>query len=297
MQKTLSQGQANGLLLLAAIIWGSAFVPQALGAVDVAPFLFTGLRFLLGALVVLPLAWWEWGKLRVHQRTPQAPDLLRVVGLGLLIFAGVVMQQIGIGSTSVTNAGVLTSLYVPLTPLLGWLLYRQRPHWMVWPTAVGCLVGAWLLAGADTMAMARGDWWVIGSSVFWGLHLLLVGRTANRIGGPFVLSFVQFSVCAVASLGVAAVIEPWPLAGLERAAASIAYTGFISVGLGYTLQVWGQRYANAAHAAIILSSETLFAALFGAIFMGDRLGVLGLLGAGLILLCIVLVQWWPAARH
>lgn len=296
---TLKPWQANGLLLIAAIIWGSAFVPQAWGAVDVAPFLFTGLRFFLGSLVVLPFAWREWQQ--ASQQTASTKDaqharhhLWPIVGLGLLIFLGVVMQQIGLASTSVTNAGVLTALYVPLTPFLGWLIYRHRPHWLVWPCAVACLVGSWLLAGGGTLVISTGDWWVITSSIFWALHLLFVGRVANRAGGPFVLSFVQFAVCALASLTVAAFTEPWVMAGLLKAAPSIAYTGFISVGIAYTLQVVGQRHAQSAHAAIILSSETLFAALFGALFMGDRLSTLGVIGCGLILGSIVLVQFQPA---
>jgi drug/metabolite transporter (DMT)-like permease len=294
----LKPWQANGLLLIAAIIWGSAFVPQAWGAVDVAPFLFTGLRFFLGALVVAPFAWREWQQaVQPDAGTADAAHakhhLWPIVGLGLLIFLGVVMQQIGLASTSVTNAGVLTALYVPLTPFLGWLIYRQRPHWMVWPCAAACLVGSWLLAGGGTLAISSGDWWVITSSIFWALHLLFVGRVANQAGGPFVLSFVQFAVCAIASLTVAVFTEPWVIAGLLKAAPSIAYTGFISVGIAYTLQVVGQRHAHSAHAAIILSSETLFAALFGAVFMGDRLNTLGVVGCGLILGSIVLVQFQP----
>lgn len=291
---TLLPWQANGLLLLlAALIWGSAFVPQAWGAVHVAPFLFTGLRFALGTLVVAPLAWWEWRQRSAAQIAAGHGHLLPVAGLGFLIFAGVVMQQIGIGQTSVTNAGVLTALYVPLTPLLAWALLRHRPAWCVWPAALACVVGTWLLAGGGSQAMAQGDWWIIGSSLFWALHVLLVGRVSRHSSGPFVLSLVQFAVCAVASLSVAAVAEPWVLDKLVQSAPSIAYTGFVSVGLGYTLQVLGQRHANASHAAIILSSETLFAALFGAWLMGDRLNAAGLAGCGLILASIVLVQIRP----
>lgn len=292
--KTLSHWQANGLLLLAAVIWGSAFVPQAWGAEKVAAFQFTGLRFALGALVVAPLAWREWRSRSAATRARGLASLWPVVGLGLLIFGGVVLQQIGIGSTTVTNAGVLTALYVPLTPLLAWLIYRQRPHWVVWPAAVGCIVGTWLLAGGGRLYLSQGDAWVIASSLFWAGHLLWVGRVANHLGGPFVLSFVQFVVCATASLAVGLVVEPWSTQAVWDVAGSIAYTGFLSVGLGYTLQVVGQRYAQPSHAAIILSSETLFAAVFGALLMGDRLSPAGWVGCGLILACIVLVQLQPA---
>ena len=124
----LSRLQANGLLLLAALIWGSAFVGQSLGMAGVGPLTFTGLRFLLGVLVVSPLAWREWQMLARAGQTPGRADAQWVALLGSLLCIGVVMQQVGLMTTSVTNAGFLTALYVPLVPLLAWLFQRQLPH-------------------------------------------------------------------------------------------------------------------------------------------------------------------------
>jgi drug/metabolite transporter (DMT)-like permease len=289
----LTRAQSGALLLLAALIWGSAFVGQALGMAGVGPFTFTGVRFLLGALVVMPLAWRESRQLRAagHQRRPA--DLAWVALLGGLLCIGVVLQQIGLLSTSVTNAGFLTALYVPLVPLLAWVLHRHLPHWSVWPASAGCLVGTWLMTGASVQQLSPGDLWVLASTLPWALHVLLVGRIANRLQGAYTLACGQFLVCAVLAGVIGLATEPITAQGLRMAAGAILYTGIVSVGIGFTLQVVGQRHAHPADAAIILSSETVFAALFGALFMGDRLAASGIAGAGLILACIVAIQIQP----
>jgi len=288
--------QANALLLLAALIWGSAFVGQAWGMDSMGPLTFTGLRFGLGAAVVAPLAWREWQAMVAAGNPPGSDHASGIMLLGSLLCAGVVMQQVGLMTTTVTNAGFLTALYVPLVPVLAWALHRQSPHWSVWPAAAGCLVGTWLLTGASAQSLQAGDLWVLASAAPWAVHVLLVGQVANRLRGAYVLACGQFVVCAVIALLLGLATEPIDLDGLRRAAGAIAYTGVLSVGVGFTLQVVGQRHAQPSDAAIVLSSETVFAALFGAAFMGDRLGPIGLAGCGLILLCIVLVQTVPAQQ-
>jgi drug/metabolite transporter (DMT)-like permease len=292
----MSRLRANGLLLLAALIWGSAFVGQALGMAGVGPLTFTSVRFVLGALVVAPLAWREWQQLRSSGHAPGRAEARWVALLGVLLCTGVVMQQIGLLSTSVTNAGFLTALYVPLVPLLAWLFQRQLPHWSVWPATAGCLAGTWLLTGASAQAFSGGDLWVLLSALPWAVHVLLVGQVANKLRGAYLLACGQFSICALASGLLGLATEPVTLAGLRSAAGAIAYTGLLSVGVGFTLQVIGQRHAQPADAAIILSSETVFAALFGAWFMGDRLNASGVMGCALILGCILLVQLLPLLR-
>jgi len=289
----LTRSQANFLLLAVALIWGSAFVAQAQGMAGVGPFTFTGIRFLLGVCIVAPLAWRD---LRLISRRPvrlARRDALGVLALGALLTLGAVFQQIGITTTTVTNAGFLTALYVPLVPLVSWLLMRIRPHWSVWPTSIGCLVGTWMLSGAGGVSLSIGDAWVITSSLFWALHVIYVGRLAERIGGPFLVACGQFLVCGVACLSWAGMTEVISLDGIRRAALPIIYTGVLSVGFAYTGQVVGQRYAAAADAAVILSAETLFAALFGYWMMDDRLNATGIAGCALIFACIVAVQMMP----
>ncbi len=293
----LTRARANLILLFVALVWGSAFVAQALGMQSLGPFAFTGLRFALGAAIVAPLAWREWHELRRRRRQPGKRDGLHIALLGTLLFLGAAMQQIGMLTTTVTNAGFLTALYIPLVPVFAWLAFRQLPHWTVWISAAGCVVGTWLLTGgqigAALPALKSGDWWVIGSSVPWAVHVLLVGRAANRLQGAMLVASGQFAMCSVLASITAAATEPVTWVGIHGALGAIVYTGVLSVGLGFTLQVVAQRHARAADSAIVLSSETVFAALFGAVFMGDRLGPASAMGCALILACVLMVQLQP----
>lgn len=286
----MKRWQADGLLLAVAAIWGLAFVPQAWGMESLQPMGFTGLRFALGALVVAPLAWRERSRPVPPQPTGGPPRWLLLFGLGALIFLGAALQQIGLVTTSVTNASFLTALYVPMVPVLGWLLFRRRPHWIAWPAAVGCVAGTWLLTGGQAVHMVTGDWWVIASSLPWALHVVLVGWAAGRLGAPYTVACVQFIVCSALSLIAAVALESMTWEAVRAAAGAIAYTGLISVGVGYTAQVVAQRHTQPADAALVLSSETVFAAIFGALLAGDRLTPSGWAGCGLILGCILLAQ-------
>ena len=288
--RTMSRTGANLLLMLVAVIWGSAFVPQSYGMAHVGPMTFTGVRFLIGALVVAPLMWLEWRNLQRIVKSLQRADGFKITGLGCLLLAGAALQQIGLMSTTVTNAGFLTALYVPLVPVLGWLLWRQLPHWSVWVGALACLMGAYLLSGAQLLSIGTGDLWVIASTVPWALHVLLIGRVAERMAAPFLVAGGQFAICGVLALLWALASEPVSWSALQAAAWPLAYTGIFSVGIAFTVQVVAQRYAHAADAAIVLSSETLFAALCGYLLMGDRLNAAGIAGCGLIFVSMTGVQ-------
>jgi drug/metabolite transporter (DMT)-like permease len=293
----VTRSHANLLLLAIALIWGSAFVAQNQAMSAIGPWLFTGVRFLIGTLTVAPLMWLEWRGLQAKQQTtPTARDALQIAGLGALLALGAGWQQIGIVSTTVTNAGFLTALYVPLVPVLGVLVHRHLPHFTVWLGALACLVGAYLLSGAQTLSIGTGDLWVMASALPWAVHVLVVGRVADRLNAPFLVAGGQFFICGLAGLVCAAAFEPVSLASIQAAALPIAYAGILSVGVGYTAQVVAQRHAHAADAAIILSSETLFAALFGYWLLGDRLSLYGLTGCALIFVSMVGIQLLPLLK-
>jgi drug/metabolite transporter (DMT)-like permease len=294
----MSRIQADFLLAVVAVIWGSAFVSQSLGMASVGPYSFTGARFLLGALIVLPLAWRE---LHIRGKNDQVEpldrhDLKLILALGTLLFLGAVFQQIGIISTTVTNAGFLTALYVPLVPLISWLLFKQLPHWAVWPASAGCVSGTWLLTGGELISLNAGDAWVIASSFFWAGHVLLIGHSATHRAGPFTVACGQFLVVGVLGSVAAVIIEPLSIDQLKTAAGTIAYAGILSVGFGFTGQVIAQRHTPAADTAIILSLETAFAAIFGALWLGERLDTTGLVGCSLIFVSILAVQLLPLIR-
>jgi len=293
--------QANLVLLVTAFVWGTTFAVQQLAMTHVGPMIYTGARFLLGALMVLPIALVQSRRLKRKADWRLGPaDRVALALLGCCLFVGALLQQIGITSTTVSNAGFLTALYVPLTPLIALIFLRQFPHWVVWPAAAACTMGAYILAGGDVTAIRTGDLWVIAGAFFWAIHVLLVGALARRTGAPFVVACIQFFVCAILGLTWGAASEPLGLAAVVAAAPYIVYGGVMSVGIGFTLQVVGQAHTPSPDAAIILSSETVFAALTGMIFLGERLGAVELLGCGLILAGVLVVEVLPArlpSRH
>lgn len=283
--------QADLLLTAVAIIWGSAFVFQAQGMESLGPMAFTGVRFLLGALVVLPLALWEQPRRRAETRQVSMGPAMLVLGSLMTLGAG--FQQIGIKGTTVTNAGFLTALYVPLVPLLAAFWLKESPHWSVWPCALACVAGAFLLSGAHTLSLNTGDAWVLASTLPWAAHVLWVGRLANRFDAPFSIACGQFAVVGLLSLAYALVFEPFTWQQVLQVWPAVVFTGVMSVGIAFTAQVVAQRHAQASDAAIILSSETLFAALFGYWLLNERLNPAGLAGCGLILAALLAVQLLP----
>lgn len=285
--------QANCTLLLAAMIWGSAFVAQQTGTGSLGTISFTGARFLVGGLVVLPFAWRQFQRVHTDERPFVGRDWGLLALIGLVLYSAAALQQYGILHTTVTNAGFLTALYVPLVPLVGLLLLRRRVHWVVWPASIGCFVGTYIMSGARGVELRVGDFWVISSTVFWAAHVLLVGYAASRTRAPLVVATFQFLVCGLVGLSLGAVVEAPQSADFISAIFGIAYVGVFSVGMAFTLQVVGQRYTQAADAAIILSSETVFAALAGFLLLGERLSLFQLSGALLILAGIIAVELVP----
>lgn len=302
--------RADLVLLSVSLIWGSAFVVQRIAALEVGVFLFNGFRFLLAALVLLPVA-------RIDAlRQPGLPGLKRgnlggVVLVGLALFCGTAFQQAGLQFTTAGNAGFITGLYVVLIPLfmaLAWRCAGRRAESeeqtarseantaavqkTVWAAALLAALGLFLLSTGGEMRLNPGDALVLVSAVFWALHVILIGRLVGQVD-VLPLAIGQYAVCGAANLLVGLGLEADGFAALAREWWVVAYTAVISVGLGYTLQAVGQRVAPPHDAAIILSGEAVFAALFGWLFLGEALAPLQLLGCAVMLAGMLLAQFHP----
>ena len=285
--------QANFVLLFAAIIWGTTFVVQQVATGNLGAIMFTSSRFFMGGLFVLPLALIQYTRRQRSQNKITGKDWLGMVITGVALFLGAVLQQVGIFHTTVANAGFLTALYVPMVPFFAFLILRTQIHWSIWPASIGCLIGTYIMSGAQTLNIGTGDLWVISSAFFWAAHVLLVGKMATKTQAPLVVALTQFMTCSILGLIVGLFAEKPSLADFSGAYFGIFYAGILSVGIAFTLQVVAQRFSPAPDAAIILSSETVFAALAGFIFLGERLNTAQLLGATLILIGILMVQLIP----
>jgi drug/metabolite transporter (DMT)-like permease len=279
---------ANLALLLAAAIWGFAFVAQRVGMRHLGPLTFNGIRFALGAAALLPLLMWQ-NRGEPGGRPPALPAILRGgLAAGLLIFGGATLQQYGVVYTTAGKAGFITGLYVLFVPIFG-LFLGQRTQAQVWAGAVLAAVGLYLLSATGIASIDLGDGLVLVGAIFWACHVLLVGHLVRTL--PAVpLAVTQFLVCSALSLTGALIFETQNLAAIRAAAVPILYAGLMSVGVAYTLQVVGQRQAKPAHAAIILSMESVFAALGGWLILSEGLTLRGLIGCGLMLTGILLSQ-------
>ncbi len=285
---------ANIMLLFAAAIWGFGFVAQRLGLNFLEPFAFNGIRFLLGSCSLLPLIWW-------FSRRTKAPEAsassLTKAGLlaGGVLFVAASLQQVGLLYTTAAKAGFITGLYIILVPILG-LLLKHSSGVTTWLGAGLAVVGLYLLSINDDFSMSFGDMLQFIGALFWAMHILLIDHYSSRVS-PLKLSAVQFAVCGLLSLGVSLLIETPTLAGALAGWQPILYAGLVSVGVAYTLQVVGQKSAKPAHAAIILSLESVFAALGGVWLLNESLSSRAWLGCGLMLAGMLLSQIrWPMGR-
>jgi drug/metabolite transporter (DMT)-like permease len=289
--------RADILLLLTALIWGLAFVAQRMGMDHVGPFTFNGVRFLLGACALLPLA------LRSRRNSDPSDFLRRThgkVGLwggllaGMALFAGASLQQVGMVYTTAGKAGFITGLYVVIVPMIG-LLFGQRTCLGDWLGAVMAAVGLYFLSVTEDLTMSFGDFLELTGAVFWAGHVCLIGWLSPRMRATQ-LACAQYAVCGALSLGVAFYAETITVDGLSGALYPILYGGLLSVGLAYTLQVVAQRDAKPAHAAILLSLEAVFAALAGWAVLDESMAGRGLFGCALMLSGMLASQLWPRGK-
>ena len=284
--------QADLILLLVAIVWGSAFVAQRVAADQMGVFLFNGLRFLMGALILLPLRLpfaWRRETRAEKPAALSAGDQVRILLVGGLLFAAAAFQQFGLRFTTAGNAGFITGLYVVLVPLFLAFGWRYWPRPLIWPASLLAAAGLFLLSTGGRLVLNPGDGLELAGAVLWALHVIFIGRLVQRVD-ILRLAIGQYLVCGLLSLAAGLLLEGvnWP--GLINAWWTVAYTGMFSIGLGYTLQAVGQRVAPAADAAILLSMEAVFAALFGWFLLGEQLAAPQLLGCGLMLAGMLLAQ-------
>jgi drug/metabolite transporter (DMT)-like permease len=272
---------ADILLLLTAAIWGFAFVAQRLGNAHMGPFTFNAIRFTLGAVALLPLLLWQRKHEKARPELPLRKAILPALLIGLALFAGATLQQVGLLGTTAGKAGFITGLYVIFVPLVA-LIWGRKTHWGHWTGAILAVAGLYLLSVGKGFTISPYDLIVLAGAFIWAGHVHLIDRYSGRIGA-IRISVIQSLVCGLLSAVVAVFTEEINLSGIMDGIWPILYGGLLSVGLAYTLQVVAQRTADPSHAAIILSLEGAFAALGGWLVLQEQLPLRGLLGCVLML--------------
>jgi drug/metabolite transporter (DMT)-like permease len=279
------------ILLLAAAIWGFAFVAQRMGMDYVGPFTYTAARFTLGCLVLLPFLLFrksDFSKIREESTASRKKFLALQFLLGLILFGGISLQQYGLLFTTAGNAGFITGLYVVFVPIAG-LFIGHKVHLNLWLGIVLAAAGLYFLSITPGFTINPGDLYVFGCALFWTAHVLLIGYLAPR-RDPIHIAMIQFAICAILSWCVALAFEEVRLDQILAAAWPILYGGALSVGIAYTLQIVAQQHAHPAYASIVLSLESAFAVLGGWLILSEPMTGRILLGCGLMLAGMIIVQ-------
>ncbi len=281
--------KSDSLLLLAAFIWGTTFIAQKYGMEHLGPMTYNALRFAVGSLTLLPIIL----VFRRGDRVENAGGNRRLLlwgGLlaGLALFGGASMQQMGLMYTTAGKASFITCLYIVLVPIAGLFLgHRCGPA--VWAGTVLAVAGLYLLSVRESFTIGRGDLLVLIGALFWTIHVLLIDYLAKR-ANPIHIACIQFLACSVLSLLPAVAFEKIALSAIVPVTIPILYGGILSAGVAFTLQVVCQRTSPPSHAVIVMSLETVFAALSGYLILHERFTPRDLLGCALMFSGLMVVQ-------
>lgn len=274
--------KADLTLFAVAVIWGTGFITQAVAADYHVAYLFNGACFMLAALILLPF---------VPRRNPILPAQWKwMLVAGVILCAATALQQVGILYTKIANAGFLTSLYTVFTPFLLWLLFRERPHWVDALAVTAAAVGAYFLSTAGQgLVFQPGDALETVGALFWGLHFVVLGKFAARFE-PVSFAAGHFFISGFLNLLIGLAVEPIGQLTALPLIGAILYRASLSIGVGYTLQVWGQRHTPPTDAALILGLEAVFAVIAAWFILGQTLLPVQVLGCVIIFLAVLFSQ-------
>ncbi len=287
----------NFLLILTAFIWGIAFVGQRMGMERIEPVTFTAVRMALAAAAigVVSLFFQKKEKEQLSQRTGGEQKAYRkntVLGgicCGIFLALASIFQQAGIVYTTAGKAGFLTAMYILLVPVISFFLFQKKNSPLVWAAVLLGVAGMYFLCIKQGFTLTKGDALVCVSAVLFSGHILCCGHFA-KLGSPIRISVVQFLTTAAVSAVFAVVLEQPSAEKIFSAAIPILYCGIVSGGIGYTLQMVGQQFTDPVIASLLMSLESVFAVLAGAVFLQERMSLREILGCIIMFLAILLVQ-------
>ena len=287
----------NALLILTAMIWGTAFVFQRTGMERIEPITFNAARMALAAVAVgivsaIPTAAEVKnlsGRSAIEVKAYRKNTVVGGICCGSVLAAASIFQQMGIVYTTAGKAGFITAMYMLLVPVFGFVFLGKRNSWIVWLSVLIGVVGMYLLCMTEGFRLTRGDTLVCICAVLFSVHILCCDHFV-QIGNPIRISAIQFAACTVISAAAALVLEQPSLEKVVSAAVPILYCGLISGGVGYTLQIVAQKYTDPAIASLLMSLESVFAVIAGALLLGERMRPRELMGCVVMFVAIVLVQ-------
>ena len=291
--------QSNILLLFTALIWGSSFVAQKSGMDYIEPFTFNGIRMVIGGLVLIPFILLMDRKKACDGAAEPMSDEEKAkarkkiiaggICCGLAIFVASSLQQFGVSYTTAGKAGFITTLYVVIVPIISVLL-RKRVRPIMWLCVVLGAVGLYLLCMTDdSFKLAFGDMLVLLCAVAFAVHIMVVDHFAAKLDGTK-LSCIQFLTSGILGLIGMAIFESPDINAILDCWLPILYAGVLSCGLGYTFQVIAQKYAEPTVASLLMSLESVFAVISGAILLHETMSMRELTGCAVIFAAVIISQ-------
>ena len=282
------------LLLIASVIWGTAFVAQAVGMEFIGPITFTFARFFLGAITILPLL--IILERKNYIRTISKPNTFLLIFLtSLALGFGATIQQIALLNSDVSNAAFITALYVPIVPIILKIFFKKIIHWSIWLAVGICLIGLYLLTTENSsITINFSDILLIISSVAFAFQIILNDIFLSKNNTPFTFAFTQYFFI---TLIIALIFENPTMKGISMEFMEVFYAGSLSVGIAYTLQILGQKNTSAAPAAIILSMEAVFAAIAAWVIINQSMSIIKIIGCVLIFIGIIIAQIFPILKR
>ena len=281
------------LLILAAAIWGSAFVAQSVGMDYIGPFTFSAVRNTIGFLVLIPVSIWSRRKYPEtssgHRFGISKETLIGGLVCGVVLCASSNFQQCGMVYTTVGKSGFITALYVVFVPVFG-IFLKKRTTWRTWVAVLLAVAGLYLLCMTGTdFSLNIGDGLMLICAMLFACHILTVDHFIDG-ADAVTMSCIQFGVTALISTGLMFLFEEPVVSDITRAWLPILYAGVLSSGVAFTLQIITQRHLSPVVAALIMSLESVFSVLSGWIVLGEWLTTRELIGCMLMFAAIILAQ-------
>ena len=288
----MSHTIANILMLIATLIWGTAFVSQTTGMGAIGPFTFSFGRFFFAFLTVLPFAIYL-ERNNISKILSDRTKVYLCIATGFFLFGGMGLQQYALQKSLISNAAFLSTLYVPFVGIISRFIIKKQVHWIIWIAILLCIYGSYLLSSNQSIEIQQSDSLLFIAAFFFALHIICIDIFMKKLNSPFLFGSIQYFIVFLLSMFIAFIWEDPKLTNMQIEWFEILYTGIFSAGIGYTLQIIAQHKANPAPAAIILSMESVFAAIAGWILLNQVLDTQKILGCLAIFVGVIIVQLVP----
>ena len=283
--------------LLCTLIWGTTFIAQDTGMDMIGPFIFNGTRFFIGFLALIPFFLIiEKDKFTKIFNKNRKRFLYLSILIGFFLFLGSALQQVSLLYTDVANAAFFTIFYVPMVPLIVFILFKKKVHWSVWPSVILCVMGGYLLTNFYDASVRMGDLLVVAGALFWSLHIIFIGELIHDFDLPVTIGLIQTFIVSSLSFLIGISYEDFVIENILNEKFEILYAGVLSGGFAFVLQIYAQKNINPAPAAIIFSLEGVFATIAAWFILNQILNTNNILGCIFILAGVLLSQLMPPIK-